>query len=102
MHLVLAGQGLFLPPCVVLGGVSDRDTDSIGIRCCIGCGLPVLLAVGQTIKMNHKRKKPKNARAGCLMCKFWKVNGYPKEAEGGEKFSDHRRRRKAKDEMKEP
>jgi hypothetical protein len=24
---------------------------------------------------NHKRKKPKNARAGCLMCKPWKVNG---------------------------
>lgn len=25
--------------------------------------------------MNHKRKRPKNARAGCLMCKPWKVNG---------------------------
>lgn len=25
--------------------------------------------------MNHKRGKPKNARAGCLMCKPWKVNG---------------------------
>lgn len=24
--------------------------------------------------MNHKRGKPKNARAGCLMCKPWKIN----------------------------
>lgn len=24
---------------------------------------------------NHKRKKPKNSRAGCLMCKDHKVNG---------------------------
>lgn len=26
--------------------------------------------------MNHKRGKPKNARAGCLMCKRQKVNGF--------------------------
>lgn len=26
--------------------------------------------------MNHKRGKPKNARAGCLMCKPHKMNGY--------------------------
>lgn len=25
--------------------------------------------------MNHKLKRPKNRRAGCLMCKPWKVNG---------------------------
>lgn len=25
--------------------------------------------------MNHKRGKPKNARAGCLLCKPWKGNG---------------------------
>lgn len=25
--------------------------------------------------MHHKRKKPKNARAGCLMCKPYKANG---------------------------
>jgi hypothetical protein len=25
--------------------------------------------------MNHKRKKPKNARAGCLLCKPHKMNG---------------------------
>jgi len=27
------------------------------------------------ILMNHKRGKPKNARAGCLMCKPHKGNG---------------------------
>ena len=25
--------------------------------------------------MHHKRKRPKNARAGCLMCKRHKANG---------------------------
>lgn len=25
--------------------------------------------------MNHKRHRPKNRRAGCLMCKPWKGNG---------------------------
>lgn len=26
--------------------------------------------------MHHKRKRPKNRRAGCLMCKPWKASGY--------------------------
>lgn len=43
--------------------------------------------------MNHKRGRPKNRRAGCLMCKNWKVNGFATEKEGGEKFSDHKRRK---------
>jgi hypothetical protein len=25
--------------------------------------------------MNHKRKRPKNRRAGCLLCKPYKANG---------------------------
>ena len=29
--------------------------------------------------MNHKRGKPKNARAGCLMCKANKMNGWNKD-----------------------
>lgn len=28
--------------------------------------------------MNHKRRRPKNRRAGCLMCKPWKANGAKK------------------------
>jgi hypothetical protein len=24
---------------------------------------------------HHKRKRPKNARSGCLLCKPWKANG---------------------------
>jgi hypothetical protein len=24
---------------------------------------------------HHKRRRPKNRRAGCLMCKPWKANG---------------------------
>jgi len=29
--------------------------------------------------MNHKRKRPKNARAGCLMYKPNKMNGWGKD-----------------------
>lgn len=42
--------------------------------------------------MNHKRNRPKNRRGGCLLCKFWKVNGFATERKDGERFSDHRRR----------
>jgi hypothetical protein len=42
--------------------------------------------------MNHKRKRPKNRRGGCLLCKYWKVNGFATERKDGERFSDHRRR----------
>jgi len=41
---------------------------------------------------NHKRKRPKNRRAGCLLCKPWKVNGFAKSRVDAEQFSDHRRR----------
>ena len=44
---------------------------------------------------NHKRKKSKNRRAGCLMCKYWKVNGFGKDKEGRESFSDFKRRSQA-------
>jgi len=47
--------------------------------------------------MNHKRGKSRNQRAGCKMCKPWKVNGYVTERAGGEKFSDHKRRHAEKD-----
>jgi len=42
--------------------------------------------------MNHKRKRAKNRRAGCLLCKPWKVNGHPTHRAGGERFGDHKRR----------
>lgn len=47
--------------------------------------------------MHHKRGRPRNRRAGCKMCKRWKVNGVRTEAHEGEKFSDHRRRTAATD-----
>lgn len=31
--------------------------------------------------MNFKRKRPKSARAGCLMCKPWKILGNSKHAQ---------------------
>ena len=33
--------------------------------------------------MNHKRRRPKHQRAGCLFCKPHKVNGYGPTARGG-------------------
>ena len=45
--------------------------------------------------MHHKRGRSRNRRAGCKLCKPWKVNGFRTERREGEKFSDHRRRRVA-------
>ena len=42
--------------------------------------------------MHHKRGRARNRRAGCKLCKPWKVNGVRTERINGEKFSDHRRR----------
>jgi hypothetical protein len=42
--------------------------------------------------MHHKRGRARNRRAGCKMCKQWKVNGVRSESYAGEKFSDYRRR----------
>jgi len=41
---------------------------------------------------HHKRKRPKNPRAGCLLCKHWKVNGFSKRRADAEQFSAHRGR----------
>ncbi len=46
----------------------------------------------EAIVANYKRLRPKNRRAGCLLCKPWKINGYAPERREGERFSDHRRR----------
>jgi hypothetical protein len=49
--------------------------------------------------MHHKRKRTRNRRAGCKMCKPWKVNGFSTEREDGEKFTDHKRRSFASQEI---
>jgi hypothetical protein len=41
---------------------------------------------------NHKRGRAKNSRAGCLLCKPWKMNGYSKRRIEAEQFGSHRRR----------
>ena len=50
--------------------------------------------------MNHKRKRPKNRRAGCLMCKYYKMNGYSKLKSDAERWSDHKRRMTAIEQSK--
>lgn len=46
--------------------------------------------------MNHKRGRARNRRAGCKLCKPWKINGVSRtgsnRCEYFEKFSDHKRR----------
>ena len=42
--------------------------------------------------MHHKRKRARNARARCKLCKPWKANGVRNERPDGESFSDYRRR----------
>ncbi len=42
--------------------------------------------------MNFKRKRPANRRAGCKLCKPWKVNGHRTDRVDGESFGNHRRR----------
>jgi hypothetical protein len=42
--------------------------------------------------MHHKRKRPKNRRAGCLLCKPWKASGASRLRPEAEAFSAHRRR----------
>lgn len=42
--------------------------------------------------MHHKRKKAQRSRAGCKLCKPWKMNGVRNQRKDGERFSDPRRR----------
>lgn len=48
--------------------------------------------------MHHKRRRRRNLRAGCKMCKPWKVNGVNKWAKEMARASDRRRRIEGPDE----
>ncbi len=45
--------------------------------------------------MNHKRKRPKNRRAGCLLCKPHKANGVdePRRQERRARINEKEQRR---------
>jgi hypothetical protein len=51
--------------------------------------------------MNHKRCRPKNRRAGCLMCKPNKMNGWNKEILGHKGFGKLRDLAGAKQDQKD-
>ena len=51
--------------------------------------------------MNHKRKKPRSQRAGCKLCKPWKINGRRTEGKEGEAFSAYKRRQCIDKELRE-
>lgn len=49
--------------------------------------------------MHHKRKRPKNARAGCLLCKPHKMNGgCPRDRDM--RWGDRRRGEAARDQLR--
>jgi hypothetical protein len=50
---------------------------------------------------HHKRKRPKKRRAGCLLCKPWKMNGFAKGRIDAQSLSDHRRRFVAERQLEE-
>ena len=45
--------------------------------------------------MNHKRRRPKARRAGCLLCKPNKMSGWPDRVLGHAGFGKLRRERNA-------
>jgi len=51
--------------------------------------------------VNHKRGRPKNRRAGCLMCKNWKMNGAGKNSKEYERPADRRRRLGCEQDLRE-
>ena len=48
---------------------------------------------------HHKRRRPKNRRGGCLLCKSWKMNG--SKLSERESVSNWRRREGARLDMQE-
>jgi len=42
-------------------------------------------ALGEIVA-NHKRRKSRNARAGCKLCKRWKIESFPTEHKDGERW----------------
>jgi len=52
------------------------------------------------IMAHNKHGRPKNSRAGCLMCKPWKMNGISTNSKEGESFSDRKRRPSASEEIR--
>lgn len=51
--------------------------------------------------MNHKRRRPKNSRSGCLMCKPNKANGCNKAKLGHRGFGKLRRHAATFEELRE-
>ena len=49
--------------------------------------------------VHHKRKRSKNRRAGCLLCKPWKANGNSRKQQM--RFADLRRLEVDRDEVRE-
>ena len=41
--------------------------------------------------MHHRRKRRRSVRAGCKMCKPWKLNGVNKWSKGMARAADRRR-----------
>jgi len=89
---------------------STRDRQKVLARITAAKALPRRRAIAVAEKTtstrsqpmaHHKRKHPKNRRAGCLLCKPWKMNGFAKGRVDAESLSDHRRRFDAEGQLAE-
>jgi hypothetical protein len=89
---------------------STRDRKKVLVRITAAKALPRRPAIAAAEKTtstrsqpmaHHKRKRPKNRRAGCLLCKPWKMNGFAKGRVDAESLSDHRRRFDAEGQLEE-
>lgn len=50
--------------------------------------------------MHHKKHRGKNQTGHCKLCKVWKIEGFSKEREEFESFSNHKRRIHTKEDIK--
>jgi len=59
----------------------------------MGYALPLFGMEGPMGKpRKRKRGRPRNRRAGCKMCKYWKINGHGKLRADAESISSHKDR----------
>jgi hypothetical protein len=74
-----------------------------GVRSCLlraAQRRPSISKVAVPCAMNHKRRKPKAGRAGCLLCKPNKMSGWPRLALGHAGFGKLRREAHAADDVR--
>lgn len=60
----------------------------------------IIIKLYKEVYMHHKRGRTKNRRAGCLMCKPNKMNGWRKDQLGHRGFSKIKKEIAAKEDLR--